>query len=199
MSKSNSKITTSDNFDAGTAPVDNPSGIPRAEPEKKAAKPRVAPIIDKDRDGIADAINLKMALVHPDAIVPTYATDGSGYFDLYAPSGGHLNAGQTLTIDTGIKVEVPKGWTLHVLSRSGHGFNYDVRLANSVGAIDQDFRGSIKVKLKSDGAQHIQINAGDRIAQAALIPTPRVNMLVVEESELSDTARGEGGLGSTGR
>lgn len=197
---SKSKMTTSDNIVTTDAPNDNPSGVPvQAAPEKKPAKPRVAPIIDKDRDGIKDAIDLKMALVHPNAIVPTYATDGSGYFDLYAPSGGHLNAGQTLFIDIGIKVEVPPGWTLHVLSRSGQGFDYDVRLANGTGAIDSDFRGTIKVKLKSDGTKHLQINAGDRIAQAALIPTPRVRMLVVEESDLSETARGEGGLGSTGR
>lgn len=194
------KMTTSDNIVKDADRNDNPSGIPAAkpEPEKKAATKRAAPIADKNRDGIVDAIVMKMALVQPGATVPTYATDGSGYFDLYSPIGAHLNAGSSITIDTGIKVEVPEGWTLHVVGRSGHGFNNDVRLANSVGIIDSDFRGTVKVKLKSDGAKHLQINAGDRIAQAALIPTPRVKMLVVDEAELSDTERGEGGLGSTG-
>ena len=82
-----------------------------------------------------------------------------------------------------------------VFSRSGHGFKAGVRLANSVGVIDSDYRGEVMVKLTSDGGS-LQINAGDRIAQAMIVPVPRVQLEWVEE--LAATKRGHGGMGSTG-
>ena len=88
-----------------------------------------------------------------------------------------------------------------VFSRSGHGFNHAVRLANSVGVIDSDYRGEVKVKLACDDCPDdeppLKINPGDRIAQAMVLPIPRVEF--EEVTELSATARGQGGFGSTGR
>jgi dUTP pyrophosphatase len=83
-----------------------------------------------------------------------------------------------------------------VFSRSGHGFNYLTRLANCVGVIDSDYRGTIAVKLVNDGGPPFTIKAGDRIAQGLIVPAPRIDFEVV--SELEDTVRGEGGFGSTG-
>ncbi|MDO9252560.1 MAG: dUTP diphosphatase [Hydrogenophaga sp.] len=196
-----SNITTSDGiYNAPATDTANPSGIPAAKPEVKRAdgKSKGARKVDENKDGITDGLKMKIALVLPGAKQPTYATDGSGFFDIYSPVSVHLNAGQAVTIDTGVKFEVPAGWTMLAVGRSGHGINNDVRLANCAGVIDSDFRGTAKVKLRSDGITHLMINAGDRIAQAALVPTPRVAFEVVDESELSDTERGEGGLGSTG-
>ena len=85
---------------------------------------------------------------------------------------------------------------LLIYSRSGHGFKNDIRLANCTGVIDSDYRGEVKVKLTSDGDCDFAVNAGDRIAQAMLIPVPKVELMAV--TELSDTERGTGGFGSTG-
>ena len=93
-----------------------------------------------------------------------------------------------------------------IFSRSGHGFNNDVRLSNCVGVIDSDYRGEVRVKLRNDQQSHLGANPenltiltvkpGDRIAQALVLPIPSVEL--VEIGELSTTARGDGGFGSTG-
>lgn len=154
-------------------------------------------------------ITVKVKKLHPDAKLPTYATDGSGAFDLYALTvnssyqiGSHVEEGYPATCDTGIAFEIPEGMAMLVFSRSGHGFNYSVRLGNAVGVVDRDFRGSVKVKLicdqdTPDDTIPLFIKPGDRIAQAVVIPLPHVTFEEVEE--LTPTARGEGGFGSTGQ
>ena len=82
-----------------------------------------------------------------------------------------------------------------IYSRSGHGFNWGVRLANCVGVIDSDYRGEVKVKLQADGCA-MTVSKHDRIAQAMIIPVPKVQFTEVEA--LSETVRGAGGFGSTG-
>lgn len=103
----------------------------------------------------------------------------------------------TLVFETGLFFEVPQGKVLLVFSRSGHGFNHDIRLANCVGIIDSDYRGELKVKLTNDSTQaFFNVKRGDRIAQAMLVDSNQVQFEIVEE--LSETERGTGGLGSTG-
>ncbi len=172
------------------------AGTPR--PSRADGKAKGSRKTDENTDGITDTLLMRIALAHPDAKEPVYATDGSGCFDLFTPTAAHLNAGQAVTIDLGLVVEVPEGWMMDIFSRSGHGFEHDVVLANAVGQIDSDYRGTIKVKLRSHGATHLQINAGNRIAQARLVPVPRVRFEVVDVKDLSVTERGQGGLGSTG-
>lgn len=159
-------------------------------------------------------IDLKIKRLHRDAILPTYATDGAACFDLYALGGTNrmthaIYPGDKVLFPTGLAFEVPPGWALMIYSRSGHGFNNDIRLANCVGVIDSDYRGEVLVKLTSD--QHLgpfgladaiqatcmAVRAGDRIAQAMLVPAPRVAF--VEVDELTTTTRGTGGFGSTGQ
>lgn len=147
------------------------------------------------------------------AIEPTYATDGACALDLYQMKGSEelaLMPGQSCVIGTGLAFEVPDGMAMVVLSRSGHGFRYDVQLANSVALIDRDYRGEVMLKLtrlpvpgltlEVDSAgvrsEAFIIRPGDRIAQMGLIPMPRLKL--VEVGHLSATARGTGGLGSTG-
>lgn len=159
---------------------------------------------------------LRVKRLHPDAVLPTYATDGSACFDLHAVDiGGFtvaehevlqragkycdelvIGPGESATIRTGLKVEVPPGWRMDIYSRSGHGFHWGVRLCNCVGKIDSDYRGEILVNLRNDGTQPFRVRPGDRIAQAELNPVYRVSFK--EVGELSETARGEGGFGSTG-
>ena len=141
-------------------------------------------------------MKLNVLKMHEDVKLPTYATDGSGCFDIYGYKT--VDAGdQTETYSTGLKFEVPEGYVMLVFSRSGHGFNKDIRLANCVGVIDSDYRGELKVKLTCDNAEmnYVDVRQGERIAQAMIIPIPKVEFNEVKE--LSNTERGEGGFGST--
>lgn len=149
-------------------------------------------------------MKLGVKLVHPGARMPTYATSGSACFDLYAVSDipHELYQGTSVVIPTGLIFDIPEGYVLLVYSRSGHGFNYDVRLANAVGVIDSDYRGEVKVKLTRDESpgswlNQFHIHQGDRIAQAMLMPVEQVQLEQVDEVEA--TVRGEGGMGSTGK
>lgn len=142
-------------------------------------------------------MNINIKKLVPEAKEPTYATDGSGCFDLYGLTDGVVFDGRPLKCSTGLAFEIPMGLVMEVFSRSGDGFNHDVRLANCVGIIDSDYRGELFVKLTGDSGKPFGVKAGERIAQAKLVESPRCTFNVVDE--LSSTARGEGGLGSTGR
>jgi dUTP pyrophosphatase len=147
-------------------------------------------------------LQLKIKKLHPDAVIPKYATAGSACFDLHAIVENDVSAdavlpGHFYTFRTGLAFEVPNGYVLKVYSRSGHGFRYGTRLANCTGIIDSDYRGELMVRLKNDGySKPVVVHHGDRIAQAMLVPIPRVEM--IEVGELSNTERGAGGFGSTG-
>jgi dUTP pyrophosphatase len=155
----------------------------------------------------AECVRVKFRRLHQDAKRPEYATAGAAGFDLraltvdgYTLSGSVVNAEYGVVCGTGLAFEIPKGWAMLLLSRSGHGFNYGVSLANAVGLIDSDYRGEVKVKLvaNTDGdAPPLRVDPGDRIAQAILVRAP--NVVLEEVAELSDTARGVGGMGSTGQ
>ena len=153
-------------------------------------------------------MNIKICKLHPNATVPTYAHDTDACFDLYALTvdnahtiGANLYHCNPVECGTGLAFEVPPGWAMLIFSRSGHGFNFDTRLANCVGCIDSDYRGEIKVKLtcdvERDEGMPMSVMPGDRIAQACILPIPRVSFEFVDE--LGETARGKGGFGSTGR
>lgn len=143
-------------------------------------------------------MQVKIKKLHQDAITPTYATDGSACFDLYAIEDsfiddiGHPN----IKVPTGLAFEIPQGWQMLIFSRSGHAAKNNVRLANCVGVVDSDYRGEVKVLLAADIDAQLAIKKGDRIAQAQLMPVHRVEFAEVDD--LSDTERGAGGFGSTG-
>lgn len=139
-------------------------------------------------------INIK--LLHVKATLPTYATDGSGAFDLYASAYGEVASRGSQIFDTGISVKIPDGHTMLVFSRSGHGFKYGLRLSNCVGVIDSDYTGEIKIKLHNDTAIPYYFTTGDRIAQALIVATPKVQFVQVDHLEATD--RGDRGFGSTG-
>jgi len=131
------------------------------------------------------------------AKTPVYATGGAACFDIFSIDSGMVSVGGSLILGTGLSFEVPKGFALFLFSRSGHGFASDVRLANCVGVIDSDYRGEVKVKLTNDGYNPFTVNAGDRICQGVLLPANQIEL--TEVSNLSDTERGTGGFGSTGK
>lgn len=148
-------------------------------------------------------MKLKVKALHPEAMIPQYATDGAACFDLHALMEGEgayaqVNPGTPTVIRTGLAVEIPEEHVMLIFSRSGHGFKNDIRLANCVGVIDSDYRGEVQVKLTNDNTdgQYLTFKHGDRIAQALVLHASKVQIVQVEE--LSSTDRGAGGFGSTG-
>lgn len=139
-------------------------------------------------------VNLKL---RNGAKVPTYATDGSGCFDIYATSVKRVSD-DVFEYSTGLFFEIPKGQTLFIFSRSGQGFNYRTRLSNCVGVIDSDYRGELKVQLIQDQVKGFPWDDLTKaIAQGMIIDTPQVKFNPVDE--LSETERGSGGFGSTNK
>lgn len=143
-------------------------------------------------------LTVKIKKLHPDAIVPEYASVGAGCFDLHSIENGIVRSGfGSLIIKTGLAFEIPNGYVMLIYSRSGHGINFRTRLSNCVGVIDSDYRGEVMIRLIQDEyVGSLKIKNGDKIAQAMIIPIPKVSFEVVQE--LSDTERGTGGFGSTG-
>ena len=150
-------------------------------------------------------MNLHICKLHPHAITPTYGSEGAACFDLYAATvnwcseiGDVVYAGHPVAVDTGLAFEIPPGWMLKIHPRSGLKFKHGVEAF--AGVIDSDFRGSVQILLEiaddNDDTSPLRINPGDRVAQASMIPSPRVTFHVVEQ--LSITERGAGGFGSTG-
>lgn len=138
---------------------------------------------------------IKIKRLHPSAVIPSYATDGSGCFDITAVECVEQK-GNTAVYTTGLAFELPPGKVLMIYSRSGHGFNRGIRLANCVGVIDSDYRGEVAVKLTRDNDGIWFPAAGDRIAQGLIQDAQQVRFIELEE--LSETTRGTGGFGSTG-
>lgn len=103
-----------------------------------------------------------------------------------------------MLVNTGLAFDIPPGWMLKIHPRSGLKFKHGIEAFS--GVIDSDFRGSVMVLLESDDDHEdtppLRINPGDRVAQASLVPSPRVTFTVVEQ--LSFSERGEAGFGSTG-
>lgn len=128
--------------------------------------------------------------------LPEYATDGSAAMDICAAADYIIHEYDIRIIATGFDVEVPDGWELQIRPRSGFAAKHGITVLNSPGTIDSDYRGEIKVILHNAGDEDCTVNRGDRIAQIILKPAPHFK--VVEVAELSETARGEGGFGSTG-
>ena len=153
-------------------------------------------------------LNVKVNKTVESATLPLRATEGAAAYDLATVHGGNITPGEAKVFDTGLQMEIPSGYCMLVFSRSGHGFNKGLRLANSVGVIDSDYRGNIMVKLHNDSKGTYQIEAGDRIAQAMIIKSEEVEFLPaklegstgneVVSTGLTKTARGKKGFGSTG-
>lgn len=133
------------------------------------------------------------------AVMPSYATPGAACFDIATNNGAfepHPTDVHARIYGTGLAFEIPEDHVMLVFSRSGHGFKDGMRLSNCVGVIDSDYRGELKVSLRIDGIRLSNIVGGDRIAQAMVLPVQQVSFLEVDE--LTETARGTGGFGSTG-
>ena len=144
-----------------------------------------------------DTIRVKK--LNPSAQLPTYGSAEAAGADLYAclSEPVTIQPGQTAWIPTGIALEVPKGCAGLVYARSSMGVKRGLAPANKVGVIDSDYRGEIRVVLLNHGKEAQTVVHGERVAQFLI--TPVLTPSYVEAEELSDTDRGAGGFGSTGK
>ncbi len=134
------------------------------------------------------------------AHAPTYGSEFAAGADLYALTGGEtvrFKPGETKMIHTGIAVEIPEGYAGLVYARSGIATKRGLAPANKVGVIDSDYRGEVMVSLHNHSNEEQEIADGERIAQ--LVIAPFLAAEFTECDELTDTQRGEGGFGSTGK
>ncbi len=146
---------------------------------------------------MSSAAPLRVTRLHPKAILPTRAHAGDAGLDLYALHGGALDPGRRALAPTGIAVEIPHGQAGLVLPRSGTAVRHGVALVNSPGLVDAGYRGELRVLLlNTDRDEVFTWAAGDRIAQLVLVDVALSEVL--EVSELGESARAEGGFGSSG-
>lgn len=142
-------------------------------------------------------MNLRVRRLDDRAVLPTRAHAGDAGLDLHALDGATLAPGERAAIATGIAVEIPGGHAGLVLPRSGLALRHGLALVNAPGLIDSGYRGELRVLLlNTDRAAVFRITAGDRIAQLVVVPVQTVS--IVEAEELSVSARGAGGFGSSG-
>lgn len=143
---------------------------------------------------------VKYKLLDPRAKAPAYATPGAAAADLCAVLDGPLTLepGERALVPTGLAIELPgPGCVALVYARSGLAIKQGITLSNCVGVIDSDYRGEIKVGLVNLGGAAVTIAPGERVAQLCIAPVWQAAFLPA--GELSDTDRGAGGFGSTGR
>lgn len=132
----------------------------------------------------------------PRATAPTYGTAAAAGADLYALDALTIRSGETALVHTGLALEIPDGYVGLIFARSGLATKRGLAPANKVGVIDADYRGEIMVALYNQSAAPQTVESGERVAQ--LVITPFLQADFSESESLSDTARGEGGFGSTG-
>ncbi len=143
---------------------------------------------------------MNIKLLSPTAAVPERASDGAAGYDLRADIAEKtvLAPGGIFAVPTGVCIELPsKNLVAVVCARSGLAIKKGITLANGVGIIDSDYRGEIKVGLINLGKEPFEIAPGDRIAQLLIMPVETPEFTVVDS--ISETERGAGGFGSTGR
>lgn len=128
--------------------------------------------------------------------LPAYATNGAAGMDVVSAETITISPGARHAVGTGLALAIPPGFEVQVRPRSGLALKHGISVPNTPGTIDSDYRGELKVILINHGPEPFEVRRGDRIAQLVLAPVIRASWLEVDE--LDETARGEGGFGSTG-
>ena len=140
-------------------------------------------------------MKLKIKKLHPDAVLPKYATRDDAGMDLFALETVEILPMQRLQIGTGIAMEIPEGFAGLVWDKSGISHKYGLKTMG--GVIDSGYRGEIKVGIINLGTEKYIFEKGHKVAQ--MIIQNKETPEIVESDELTDSERGEGGFGSTGR
>ena len=138
-------------------------------------------------------------LAHFRGELPQYQTAHASGFDVRAQleKSVVLRSGERAMIPTGLSFEIPAGYEIQTRPRSGLAWKHGLTIVNTPGTIDADYRGEVKILLLNTGAEPLEIQDQERIAQCVLVPVIQARWM--EVSDLSDTERGNGGFGSTGK
>jgi dUTP pyrophosphatase len=129
--------------------------------------------------------------------LPAYATEHAAGMDVVSAENLDLQPGQRHAVATGLRIAIPAGYEVQVRPRSGLALKHGITVPNTPGTIDADYRGELKVIMINHGTEAFPIRRGERIAQ--LVPAAVTRASWDEVDELDETARGDGGFGSTGR
>ena len=147
---------------------------------------------------------IREAWADPDVPLPSYETEGSAGADVRAnlppdrrAEGLVLAPSERCLVPTGLRIGIPEGFEIQVRPRSGLALRHGITLANTPGTVDSDYRGPLGIIVVNLGTEPYTIRHADRIAQ--LVVAPVVRAAFRETGALSETARGAGGFGSTGR
>ena len=143
---------------------------------------------------------MKIKMISRSGRIPVYATPQSAGFDItaYLPEGSFvLKAGERALVPTGYFFEIPDGYEAQIRARSGLAIKHGIGLVNGIGTVDSDYRGEWLVPLINWSKEDYTINDGERIAQVVIAPVCKAEIELAEE--LTETDRGEGGFGHTGR
>jgi dUTP pyrophosphatase len=142
-------------------------------------------------------MELLVKLLHPSAQLPRHTHPGDGGADLFSVEEVTLPPGERASVGTGLALAIPLGYAGFVQPRSGLAAKHGIMLVNSPGLIDADYRGEVRVLLYNSGAEPFTVNVGERIAQLVIQRVEEPTFIAADE--LPETARGEGGFGSSGR
>jgi dUTP pyrophosphatase len=152
---------------------------------------------------LKQSLKVRIRKLVPEAVIPKYATLGAAGFDLVSTEYVKILPGETKLVKTGLSIEVPGGYELQIRPRSGNSLKTNLVVANAPGTVDSDYRGEICVivygrpNFSYTNEEFLEIKKGDRIAQGVIAPIEQVEF--EEVTELSETQRGSGGFGSTGK
>lgn len=139
---------------------------------------------------------LKVKRLRPGAILPSYAHPGDAGLDLFAAAAAAIEPGHSALVPTGIAIELPPNTEAQVRPRSGLALKHSITVLNSPGTIDRGYRGEVGVILMNHGRTRFEVQPGMKIAQLVIASCLSVD--VEEALALDDSARGDGGFGSTG-
>lgn len=141
-------------------------------------------------------MQVKIKKLHPQAVIPEYQTSGAAGFDFHSVEECVIGFKEWKLIKTGLAFEIPNGFELQVRPRSGLALKNGISVLNSPGTIDSDYRGEVGIILINHSKEDFCIKVGDRIAQGVIAEVMQVGFEVTDE--LSQTARGADGFGSSG-
>ncbi|OWU64609.1 MAG: deoxyuridine 5'-triphosphate nucleotidohydrolase [Armatimonadetes bacterium Cent15-Ar3] len=131
------------------------------------------------------------------AVLPRYQSADAAGMDLCSTIDFSLEPLERMLVPTGLRMEIPRGYEGQVRPRSGLALKYGISMVNAPGTIDSDYRGEIGVLLVNLGQNRVEFKAGERVAQLVISPVIQVELKQVDS--LSETERGAGGFGSTGK
>ena len=148
---------------------------------------------------MGDVPVVKVAKTDPQARMPTKGSAHAAGWDLYCLEDTEVKFRSSVKLRTGLRVAIPEGYEGQVRARSSLG-SKGLILPHSIGTIDADYRGELFVLMTWIGeGESYEVKSGERIAQLVIAPIPEVGFTEVDEEDLGETERGEGGFGSTGR